>query len=97
MPKSVSFQVNSVLFVFGSVAVMSRPYSTHNTLVSASNSVNLSAEEPERGGGQKERVKVNLRQQHIHWRMRGFLDALYYHINSKGAFVRSIFAGTSAV
>ena len=24
-------------------------------------------------------------------------DALYYHINSKGAFVRSIFAGASAV
>ena len=45
MPKSVSFLVNSVLFVFGSVAVMSRPYSTHNTLVSASNSVNLGAEE----------------------------------------------------
>ena len=44
MPKSVSFQVNSVLFVFGFVAVMSRPYSTHNTLVSASNSVNLGAE-----------------------------------------------------
>jgi hypothetical protein len=35
----------SRLFVFGSVAVMSRPYSTHNTLVSASNSVNLGAEE----------------------------------------------------
>ena len=96
MPKSVSFQVNSAGCLCLVLLLLCLVRTVHITRLFQQVTLLTWVQKSERGG-QKERVKVNLRQQHIHWRMRGFLDALYYHINSKGAFVRSIFAGTSAV